>query len=378
MAQIKIQQAVSRSDLGAFVKFPWKVYKNDPYWVPPLISERLEYLDPATGPYYEHADIALFLARRGRRVVGTIAPFIDHALIKHTGKRHAGFGFFEVLNDYEVAERLLDTACSWLRTRDIHQIRGPTSFSDNDCPGVLVEPTDCPPVMLAAHTPMYYKDLLERYGLEKDHDLYAWRAFRSQIGNELENIPPELARVAEVARKAANATIRTIRMDRWEEEIATAHYLFTTTLANLSDRAQMTDREFSKLAAQMRPFIDPELALFAEVEGKAVAFCVAIPDPNRVLIHLNGRLFPLGWLKARHHMSKIEVVSFKLMGVLQEYRRRGIDALLYMEAVKAMYRRGYEWLDGSITSELNPMINLVASRLGAERYKHYRLYKMEL
>jgi GNAT superfamily N-acetyltransferase len=375
---IEIQSVGSRRDLKAFVKFPWRIYRGDPNWVPPLISERLEYLDPATGLFYRHAEVALFLARRGREVVGTIASFIDHDLVEHVGRPEGGFGFFEVVNDYTVAERLLDAACEWLRARDMGEVRGPTSFTDNDYPGVLIEGTDCPPVMLEAHTPLYYRDLLERYGMEKDHDLYAWRARRSQIGRELENLPPELIRVADVARQVANVTIRRIRMEDWDAEIRTAYHLFTTTLHDLSNRAPMREAEFRRLADQLRPFLDPDLALFAEVGELPVGFCVAVPDINRALIHCNGRLFPLGWLKLRRAMREIDVVTFKLMGVLQEYRRRGIDALLYLEAVKTVYDGGYQWLDGSVTSELNPKINLVAHRLGAERYKHYRLYRMTL
>lgn len=258
------------------------------------------------------------------------------------------------------------------------RVRGPTNFSDNEEPGVLVEGADCPPAMLEAHTPPYYRAFLEDYGMEKDHDLYAWRAFRSQIGDELERAHPELFRVADVARQAANLTIRKIQMENWDQEISTALHLFNATLDHIPNHVPLTKAEFRRLADQLRPFLDPDLALFAEVDGKPVAFCVAVPDINRALIHLNGRLFPFGWLKLRYYKRRIHVVSFKLMGILEEYRRRGIDALLYIEAVRAFYRKGYEWLDGSVTSELNPVINLVAQRLGAERYKHYRVYHMEL
>jgi GNAT superfamily N-acetyltransferase len=256
---------------------------------------------------------------------------------------------------------------------------GPTNFGNNDCPGVLIEGADCPPVMLEAHTPAYYPDFLERYGMEKDHDLYAWRAFRSQFGSELKEVLPELAQVAEVARQRTGVTIRKVRMKHWEREIATAHHLFDATLHGVvPDHVPMTAAEFRRLASQVRPFLDPDLALFAEVGGSAVGFFIAFPDVNRVLIHLNGRLFPFGWLKIRRYVRQVEVVTFKLMGVLEEYRRRGIDALLYLEGIRAFLDKGYEWLDGSLTSEQNPMINLIASRLGGERYKCYRLYRMAL
>jgi GNAT superfamily N-acetyltransferase len=322
--------------------------------------------------------VALFMAWRDGEIAGTIAPFVDHSFVAHVGKRQGGFGFFEVVKDYGVAQALLDTACQWLREQGMVSTRGPTSFGDNDRPGVLVEATDCPPVILAAHTSLHYRDFLERYGMEKDFDLYAWRAFRSQIGEELQNLPPEISRVAEFARRVTDVEIRTIRMDAWDEEIATAHHLFTTTLHDLSNRAAMTLPEFQRLAGQFRPFIDPGLALFAEADGEPVGFCIAIPNINRALIHLDGRLFPFGWLKLRYYLSRIDVVTFKLMGIVEKYRRRGIDALLYLQAVKACYEGGYKWLDGSVTWEMNSKINLVAQRLGAERYKHYRLYRMAL
>lgn len=379
MVSLEVQPVAASRDLRAFVRFPWRVYKGDPNWVPPLISERLAYLDRDKGPFYEHADVALFLARRGREVVGTIAAFVDRQRIESLGQVEGGFGFFEVIEDYVAAERLLDAACAWLRARGMPLVRGPTSFGNNDCPGVLVEGADCPPVMLAAHTPPYYKDFLEQYGMEKDHDLFAWRVFGSQFGAELKDVLAELGSVAGVARRVDNLSIRKARLENWDEEIAAAHYLFDATLRHvIPDHVPITRAEFQRLASQVRPFLDLDLALFAEVAGKPVGFFIAFPDVNRVLIRLNGRLFPTGWLKVKRYMRRIDVVTFKLMGVLEEYRRRGIDALLYLEGLKAFLDKGYEWLDGSLTSEYNPMINRIASRLGAERYKRYRLYQMTL
>ena len=375
-SSIRIQEVTTRRDLLAFVKFPWRVYKGDPNWVPPLISERLDYLNPEKNPFYQHAEVALFLARRGREIVGTIAPFINDLAIRHFNEEVGGFGFFEVIQDYAVAERLLDTARQWVKARGMTILRGPTNFTHNDTPGVLVEGADCPPVMLAAHTPPYYKTFLERYGMEKFVDDYAWRAFRSQIGAELENIPPELLRVADAARRRSGVTIRKIRMENWEEEVDTAHYLFDATLTHLRDHVPMSRAQFRRLADGIHPFLDPDLVLFAEVDGQPIGFCVSVPDFNRVLIHLNGRLFPLGWFKLWWYQRRIDVITFKLMGILEEYRRQGIDALLYLETLKVMFAKGYNWLDGSLTSEENLAVNYLAGRLGAERYKHYRIYQI--
>ncbi|MGD2147767.1 MAG: hypothetical protein PVH41_13810 [Anaerolineae bacterium] len=378
MPPIDIRRVESRRDLRTFVKFPWTVYRGDPNWVPPLIGERLEYLDPARGPFYEHADVALFLARRGQEPAGTIAAFVDRYRNEHLGRSEGGFGFFETVEDYAVAESVLDAACDWLRAQGASPVRGPTSFTNNDYPGILVEGRDCPPAMLEAHTPPYYQDFLERYGMEKDHDLYAWRVLRCQFEGELKSSMDQVARVADAALDRADATIRKVRLDRWDEEIAVALELFNDTLRHLPDHVPMTETEFQRIASQIRHLLDPDLALFAEVDGRAVAFGIALPDINRVLLHLNGRLFPFGWLRFRRLVRQIDGVTFKLMGVLEEYRHRGIDAMLYLAVIRAFCEKGYEWLDGSVTSELNPMINLIAGRLGAERYKHYRLYRMAL
>lgn len=375
---IQIQAVTTRRDLLAFVKFPWRIYQGDRNWVPPLISERLSYLNPGKNPFYQHAQVALFLARRGREIVGTIAAFINHSANEYLKEKVGGFGFFEVIQDYDVARCLLDAACQWAKERGMTILRGPTNFGNNDTPGVLIEGANCPPVMLAAHTPPYYRTFLERYGMEKYIDNYAWRAFRSQIGAELENIPAELLRVAEAAQRRSRVTIRKARFERWEEEMERAHYLFDTTLTHLRDHVPMSREQFRRFADQVRPFLDPDLVLFAEVGGQPVGFCVAIPDINRVLIHLNGRLFPWGWIKLWWYKQRIDVVSFKLMGILEDYRRRGIDALLYLEMLRAVFTKGYAWLDGSLTSEENLAVNFLAERLGAQRYKHYRIYQMPI
>jgi GNAT superfamily N-acetyltransferase len=145
---------------------------------------------------------------------------------------------------------------------------------------------------------------------------------------------------------------------------------------HIPDSIPIGEEDFRRLASQMRPFLDPELGLIAEIGGTPVGYCLLIPDTNRVLARLNGRLFPFHWMKIGRYIREIDVVSFKLLGVLKEYRRRGIDALLYVEALTKAKERGYAWLDGSLTSELNPGINLIARSRGAEMYKRYRLYRM--
>ena len=374
-ADIELREVTTRRDLKAFVRFPWQVYKGDPNWVPPLISEQLAYLTPQGNPALRNVDVALYLALRRGRPVGTIAALADGHTAGEPSEGVGVFGFFEVLEDYPAAQCLLDAARARLRAAGARFMRGPLNFGDQERPGVLIAGADCPPVMLAAHTPPYYKTFLERYGMTKFHDVYAWRAFRSQIGEDLAKIPPQIQRVAQAARRHG-VTVRKARLDRWDEEIAIAHRLFNATLNHLPHFRPMPWPEFKRLAEPMRRLVDPDLAIFAELGGRVVGFCVSLPDFNRILIHLDGRLFPFGWLRLWWHARRVDVLTFKLMGVLPELRYRGIDALLFVESIRAMMAKGYQWLDGSLTSEHNTTVNLLASRFGAERYKHYRVYQM--
>ncbi|MGD1996848.1 MAG: N-acetyltransferase [Anaerolineae bacterium] len=378
MSELVIRPVSGRLDRRTFVRFPWRIYRGDPNWVPPLITEQLSTLHPQHNPFFQHADAALFLARQGRKVVGRIAAFYDHWVVEHLGEPVGGFGFFEVVRDYSVATQLLDTAAAWLRERGAERMRGPMNFSNSMEPGVLVDGADCPPVMLESHTPPYYAKFMERYGMEKHQDLYAYRAFRSQIGEDLNALPAELRRVAEAAQRIGGATVRKIQLEKWDREISIAHRLFNETLTHMPDHVPMPEAEFRQMAGKLKRFIDPNLALIAEVDGRPVGFCVAVPDINQVLIHLNGRLLPFNWLRVGRLVQQIEVVTFKLMGVLESYRLRGIDALLYMAVLRGFLAGGYEWLDGSVTSEYNVMVNLAAQRLGAELYKHFRVYQLTL
>ena len=167
-------------------------------------------------------------------------------------------------------------------------------------------------------------------------------------------------------------------MADWDDEVGLALYLFNETIRDVLGNPPLLEADFRRMVGPLKDLVDPDLVLFAEIGGKPIGFCVAVPDPNRVLIHLKGRLWPLGWLKALYWRRRIDLVSFKLMGVLPEYRRRGIESVLYVEALRAIWRNGYTALEGSVTSSRNPGINLIATRLGAERHKHFRLYKMAL
>ncbi|RMF32314.1 MAG: N-acetyltransferase [Chloroflexi bacterium] len=361
-----------------FVRFAWQVYADDPHWVPPLIGSRLKELDPARGPFFRHGEAALFMARRGGRDLGTIVAWINHRANAYRQEQVAGFGYFEVLEDYPAAEALLSTAANWARTRGMTLLRGPLHFSTEDSPGVLIEGFDRPPVLLMGHSPPYYADFLTRFGLRKYRDAYAYRVEVAPFGGEISNLPPKILRAAEVARRRYGASVRPLRLEAWEDEVRRALALFNQALGYQREHVPMAEAEFRHFAEELRPIVDPALTLFVEVDGEPVGLSITLPDFNQVLRRMNGRLFPLGWLRFWWYRRRITVVSVKILGVLERYRGRGLDALLYVETARQILARGYDWVDFSLIAEENVMANRLAQMVGGQVYKVYRTYQMAL
>jgi GNAT superfamily N-acetyltransferase len=187
-----------------------------------------------------------------------------------------------------------------------------------------------------------------------------------------------MLRVAEAAYRRTKATIRSVDLKRWDEEVALAHYIYDTALGTLPLHVTVSEEEFSRLASSFRPFLDPDLALVVEVENEAVGFILTLPDINQALQKVNGRLFPLGWAKLWWHMCRLDVASCKVLAVLPEYRGRGLEALLMLETAKRCWEKGYQRMDFSVTGEENVMMNRIVKRLGARLYRHYRLYEKGL
>lgn len=378
-ADLRIQEVQSEKQLQQFILFPWQVYRGDRNWVPPLISRRKAYLDRATSPIFKEGDAGLFLAIRNARVVGTVGACLSTYENEYRGDKTGRFGFFETIDDYEVAHLLFDTARQWLRDRGMTVMRGPYSFGGNDDPGFLVGGEDCPPVMLEAHTRPYYATMAERYGMVKHTEGYAYRIDRPAGGGDLESaIPPKIIRVAEWVQKKAGVTVRRARLDHWDEEITIARGLFNASLMHLRDHVPMSEEQFRSMALEMKDLLHEDFVYFAEVGGEPIAFSLAIPDINRVLIHGNGGRYPWDWLKMWWYSKRIDVLSFKIMVMLPEYHGRGLDAILYLNTARAALAQGYQWVDMSLIAEENTAVRLLAEKVGGRIFKRYRIYQINV
>ena len=377
--RLAITPVTLAQDVREFLEFPWRVYRGDPHWVPPVWSEREALLDPQRNPFFGHGEAAFFLGRRDGQVVGTIAVGIDRLVNAHRNEQVAFFGLFETIEDKEVADALLATAQGWAASRGATALRGPSDLTSSQPGGLLVEGHDCPPVILTGHTPVYYATLVEGFGFRKwGADHLAYRLDLRPFQGDPALLPRQLLRVADKVAHRRRARVRAARLADWANEIELARQIYNQSLATLSDFIPVSPEDFARLGEAMRPILDAEMVLFVEVEGRAVGFVVAVPDANQGLRHADGLRQPWDYLKVWWHRRRIDCASLKIVALLPRYQGSGLGALMYRELATRLVRKGYRWLDMSLTGEDNLPTNRLATAAGARIYKRYRVYELPL
>jgi hypothetical protein len=366
---LRIEPVRTPKDLHAFVTFPWRLYRDDPLWVPPLIGDTKKLFRPETNPFFQHGEIQPYLARRDETIVGRIAAIRNRAHEEFHQEPVGFFGFFECEDDPEAAMGLLGTVREFLRTRKLQRFRGPVNPSTNEECGVLVDGFDHPPMVMMTHSRPYYGPLLERCGLHKAKDLYAYYL-------EGDNPPESLeAAVAMVRRRLPDVTLRRIEIKRLSEEVGVFKTVYNQAWEKNWGFVPMTDAEIDHMARQLKAVIDPALVCIAEKDGRPIAFALGLPDVNVAVRHANGKLFPLGLLKILWHARHLKRMRLLALGVLSEYRRSGIDLLLYHDIFKHGTAKGYRAGEFGWILEDNVAMLKAIDRLGARRYKTYRLYE---
>jgi GNAT superfamily N-acetyltransferase len=370
----KIEEVNCDGSKEEFIRFPWKVYHGNPHWVPPLKSEVQFLLNEKKNPFFQHAEAACFLARKSGETVGRIAAIIDRNYIKFHNEKAGFFGFFECLPDCAVARELLGTAARWLKERDIKIMRGPVNPSTNDECGFLLEGFDSPPMIMMTYTPAYYLDYMERCGLTKAKDLYAYIVTIRDVaaGGRLEKL------ASAVRARIPGLTVRPANMKLFTQEVAAVKAIYNSAWSHNWGFVPMTDAETGAMAKKLKPLIEPELMIMAEVHGKPAAFFVALPDYNQVLGKINGRLGPVGLVKFLWYSRKISDIRVMAMGVTEEYRKKGIEGLLYLESFKAAVKKGYERAEMSWILEENFLVQRGCALMGGKLYKKYRIYEMRI
>ena len=369
MSDVRIDRVVSRRDLGRFIRFPWTVYKGDPNWVPPLVSEVKAKVDAAKHPFFEHAERELFLARRGEMVTGRIAAVLDRLHNEVHGEKVVFFGLYESLDDPETARALLDAVAAWGAGRGMDTLRGPMNLSLNDEAAFLAEGFDSPPMIMMSYNPRYYLDLMAACGMVKAKDLYAFRMSRDH------GVAEKVAGIVERSQKEFPFAVRTIDMGNLDREAGIVARIYNGGWARNWGFVPWTDAEMKHTVKSLKAIADPELVLFAEREGKPAGFALGLPDYNEILRGVNGRLFPFGIFKLLLGRRKIKGMRAAVFGLMPEYFHTGLSYLLYSELEKRAVRRGYQWGELSWQLEDNEAINRFAASIGARLYKRYRIFE---
>jgi GNAT superfamily N-acetyltransferase len=341
-----------------------------------LLRFQRELLSADHNPFFQHADVQLFLARRSGEVVGRISAQIDHEHNRYHDERTGFFGFFESDNDPDVASALLSVAEEWTRTRGMDRLRGPLNFSINGEVGLLVGGFDSPPQVLMPYTQPYYLDLMEAAGYAKIQDLFAWRW-------ESQPVPEGPARMVRELRARPEVRVRTADMKRFDAEVRTILNLYNDAWSENWGFVPATEAEASQMSHDLKLLADPHIVPFVEIEGKTAGVALAVPNLNEAIHDLDGKLFPFGFAKLlwRLKVRRPRSGRLLLLGIRKEFRTRRYAGLAYLlcdEIYHQARKRGYEWAEFSWTLEENRLINSLITKIGCRHYKTYRIYEKKL
>ncbi|MFH1010195.1 MAG: N-acetyltransferase [bacterium] len=369
---LQIEPVQSKSSVREFIRFPWEVYRGDSNWVPPLLVDQRFLFDKTKHPFYEHGEVQPFLARRDGRVAGRIAGITNRAHNEFHKDTVGFFGFFESIDDTEVARALFQAAGDFVKARGMTALRGPMSFSTNEECGLLYEGVDGPPVVMMTYNPRYYIRLLEDAGFQKAKDLLAYQMTQPDLSERLQRLGPAL-------EKRLRLHVRKLNMKNFWADVWRFRDIYNKAWESNWGFVPMTDAEFEKLAKDLKLIVDPDLVWFAEnSDGQPVGASLALPDINQALAKINGRLLPFGLLKLLYHKRRVNGVRVMAMGVIPEYRRRGVDVIFYWRTYSEGTKKGHTWGEFSWILEDNEPMKEAATMIGARPYKTYRIYERSI
>jgi hypothetical protein len=373
-AAIQIVPADGRREFRQFVRLPYRIYEGEPNWVAPLLRDVKTMFDRTKHPFHLHSEVQAFLALRDGDPVGRIAAVHNRNHVAFHEEQIGFFGFFECVDDQAVADALFQRSGEWLRERGLQTMRGPASFSTNDVAGLLVDGFDRPPTIMMSYNPPYYVGLVEGAGFE---------AVKTVVTYHLDNnIPPEYLRKREARlTERLDVRIRYLRPRQFEEELGLVRYIYNRAWEKNWGFVPMTDEELKFMAHELKQVVvrDPEQVMFVETsDGDPIGFAFWLKDYNQALIHARGRLFPVGLLKILWHSRKISACRVLTLGLIPEYRHKGIDNLLYIRIFREGAALGVAEGEFGWILEDNLAMRKPLEKIGSRVSKQYRFYDRPL
>jgi GNAT superfamily N-acetyltransferase len=377
MAGVSIRPVRTKRDLRRFVRVPFQLHREHPQWVPPLILDRMQFLNRRKNPYFEHAEAEYFVAERDGEPVGRITAQLDRRWDEYQGGEDGMFGFFETVDDPEVAQGLLVAAEEWLRERGRNRLLGPMDFTTNDEVGLLIEGYELRPMILQNWHPRFYRDLIEGAGYQKGMDLLMWYLALGEL-KEGDQFDASIHAAAENALREEGVTIRNIEKSNLPAEMRRFAEVYNEAWADNWGFVPPTDAEIEFHAKLLKQVIDERWAFVAEREGETVGVALTLPDINQVLAKMGGRLLPLGWLEFLRGKPKIDRVRVFALGVKHAYRHTGVAAGLYLKHLEAASPDGVPAGETGWILETNEPMNRAMEGMGGEIVKRYRIYEKAL
>lgn len=370
---VEILAVRTAGELQRFIDLPYRIYRDDPIWVPPLRSEQEAQFDPRRNPLLDHCERQLFLLMDAGRPVGRIAAFIDRLAVDFWRQPIGLFGYFESPDDVESSGLLLAAAEEWLRRRGMRVMRGPWSFVSQEW-GLVVEGFTPSPVVMAPYNPSFYGELLAKFGLRKVKDMLCWYVSAAE-GYE---IPSRILRLTDAVAARYGIRVRSLDMARYEAEVDLIQQLSNASIIDNWGYSPVTEAEVQATARDLKPVVQPRGVLFAEDRnGRPVGFAIAIPDVNHLLKGLGGSLLPLGWFKLLWGIPRLRRYRMFALGVIPEYQGKAIDSLLYRGLYEALFASEL-WMEINYVLEDNyPMINAI-KKLGAVPLRRYRVFEKDI
>lgn len=372
---IQVKPVSSKKELAAFIDFPHDLYKTDSNYVPELHIAQRDLLSPGKHPFHNHSQVQCFLAYDGGVIKGRIAAVMNNNHNKFKNAKDGFFGFYDVVDDKEVSKLLLKEAGAWLKNKGADKMVGPVNPSTNEACGLLVEGFDAPPVAMMTYNKPYYADLLAAEGFVKQTDLLAYDLPTSSVDKRTIQLKDALLK-----RLNNNGiTIRNVDLKNFKSDVEKILKVYNTAWAENTGFVPMTEEEFKYLAKDLKMILDKDFCLLAEHNGKVIGFALAIPDINQVLIKIKrGRLFPTGIFKLLFGKGKIDYVRVLALGVVEGYRKMGIEAVFYADIIQQAAAKKIKGGEASWILEHNEMMNNGLKKLNATVYKRYRILEKAL
>jgi GNAT superfamily N-acetyltransferase len=369
---IEVRRVGSKKELAAFVDFPHLLFEGDKNYVPELHIAQRDILTPGKHPFHNHSKLQCFIAYKHGRIAGRIAAILNNNHNAFTNSKDGFFGFFDLYEDSEVAEKLISSAKNWLLKEGVYTMIGPVNPSTNEATGLLVEGFHLPPVAMMTYNKPYYQSILENNGFKKKFDLLAYDLPTAAVDKRTIQLREALKKRFD----ARNIVVRNINLKDFKNEVQNILTIYNAAWHANTGFVPMTEEEFRYLAKDLKMILDKDFCLIAEKDGKIIGFALAIPDINQVLIKIKrGRLFPTGIFKLLLGLKKINYVRVLALGVNEEHRKAGVEAYFYAEIIQKAIDKKISGGEASWILENNEMMNKGLKNLNAKVYKRYRIFE---